>query len=531
MEVAVNPEAISERFPVKEVVLFEDRAQIVREGHVAPTERRLRIEGVSVALVPGSLAAWFVGGSGRVLAIRAEHRWERPERVHAAQAELEDARARVQDLRLAVADEHGEVEGSEREFVDLTRLYSEEALVGNVAEVAESLERALSELEAAEERLAACFEQRRALESELDGLRGLFARGTWRPLANLELQVEAPPEGGILRIQYLSGNALWRPAYSARLQADQLALEFQATAWQRTGETWNGITLSLSTARSATRPEAPPLQEDRLQFETRGVLETVRTEAAWSQGTPGDEDRHQPDPLPGVDDGGETRTFRVPGRISLRADGRAQRLMVGDFHCSTQTSFRCIPELSPRVELVAQFRNLLKLDHSNLSMTSPLLAGPVTLFREGVRVGLGELGFVGPGKPCELSFGGIDEFVVDFSRTKRVEERALRSNQTWFVSTCRIHHTGGPSGSQPAGTAADTSGTGATSRIELIQRVPVSELEGVEVVLAPSRPGRHGPDADGRVREELSLSPGETVRVELSFRLEKGILVSLSDPW
>ncbi len=527
----MSPEDVSGRFPVQQVVLFEDRAQIAREGWVGPSERRLHISGVSVALVPGSLSAWFVGGGGRVLSIRAEHCWERPESVTKAQAELEAARAQVQDLRLAVADERGEVDGSEREFIDLTRLFSEEALVGNVGEVAEALERALRELELAEHRLAACFEERQRVETDLEGLRSLFGRGTWHPRAHLELQVEAPPEGGILRIQYLSGNALWRPSYAARLQEEQITFEFQATAWQRTGEVWKGIELSLSTARSATRPEAPPLHEDRLQFETRGVLETVRTEAAWAQGAPGEDDRGQTEPLPGVDDGGETRSFRVPGQVSLRGDGRGQRLLVGDFQAPATTSFRCVPELSARVELVAQFRNQLKLDKSNPSLSNPLLAGPVTLFRDGARVGLGEVGFVGPGEPCELSFGAIDEFVVDFNRTKRVEERALRSNQTWFVSTCRIHHTGGPIG-QPRGRGAtDSQGMNSVTRIELLQRVPVSELDGVEVIVAPGRPGRQGPDHDGKVRDELSLSPGETAKVELSFRLEKGMLVSLADPW
>ena len=45
--------------------------------------------------------------------------------------------------------------------------------------------------------------------------------------------------------------ALWRPAYRATLAADRdsVPLETDAFVWQDTGEDWDGVRLSLSTAR------------------------------------------------------------------------------------------------------------------------------------------------------------------------------------------------------------------------------------------------------------------------------------------
>src|SRR4029078_4234316 len=69
-----------------------------------------------------------------------------------------------------------------------------------------------------------------------------------------------------LIIRYQVGNASWTPFYDARLatgtrdQEPRLQLVRRASIQQRTGETWDDVALSLSTARPSAGSAAPNLR-------------------------------------------------------------------------------------------------------------------------------------------------------------------------------------------------------------------------------------------------------------------------------
>lgn len=65
----------------------------------------------------------------------------------------------------------------------------------------------------------------------------------------------AEPGRFLARVGHLTACALWRPAYRAELAGGALRLESDAVVWQRTGEDWSGVRLTLSTARSASAGE------------------------------------------------------------------------------------------------------------------------------------------------------------------------------------------------------------------------------------------------------------------------------------
>ena len=97
-EISENDGEILLETAVREVVLMEDRAQVVREGKAdLPAGRvRLRVEGVAPVLADKTLAVSVLSGPTgtevvqakvkRILQRRAEHR---PEDVAAVEAELE----------------------------------------------------------------------------------------------------------------------------------------------------------------------------------------------------------------------------------------------------------------------------------------------------------------------------------------------------------------------------------------------------------------------------------------------------------
>ncbi len=64
-----------------------------------------------------------------------------------------------------------------------------------------------------------------------------------------------------LSVSYLVGNASWNPAYNMRIggTGKELNLEYMAHVNQTTGEDWNGISLTLSTATPSMNAEIPIL--------------------------------------------------------------------------------------------------------------------------------------------------------------------------------------------------------------------------------------------------------------------------------
>lgn len=69
------------------------------------------------------------------------------------------------------------------------------------------------------------------------------------------------PDAASLAISYLVENASWNPAYNMRINSagKELNLEYIAHVHQTTGEDWNGVRLTLSTATPSMNAEIPIL--------------------------------------------------------------------------------------------------------------------------------------------------------------------------------------------------------------------------------------------------------------------------------
>ena len=76
---------------------------------------------------------------------------------------------------------------------------------------------------------------------------------------------------GTLHIQYFFQSAAWYPSYTLQLSADYLRshLIVSAEIWQESGEDWNEVELSLSTAEIDTMIELPTLNSRRIGRQER----------------------------------------------------------------------------------------------------------------------------------------------------------------------------------------------------------------------------------------------------------------------
>ncbi|MFC8792552.1 DUF4139 domain-containing protein [Streptomyces cinereoruber] len=501
--------------PVTAVTCLEDRAHVERSTglDLAAGVQRLRLGPIGAPAVDRTLHAELVAEHpATVLGARIVRTWTprgpvpSPDgdsalrlRAHALEEERRTVERERDRLRVRL-DLLG------RLAADLLREIREG--VGSGESEGErwgrELDRVDAERDAYAERLRAAEARLTALDAEHDATLRALDEGEQEPpelVAHVELTVEAERAGPArLRIGHLTPCALWRPAYRAVLDGGSLTLETEAVVWQRTGEDWSDVRLTLSTARSALATEPPGLVEDRLTLRDRSTAERRTVDVEVREELIGDLGPAPVLGLPGVDDGGEARVLHAPAPVSVPADGRAHRVPLSVFTTGAGDEYACSPELSPLVTQVVRFDN--RSGHA-------LLAGPVDLVRGSGFTGRGTLDFTAPGAPAELAYGSRDDVrVVRYAEESH--DTAGLTQRTVVTHTVRLHLS-----------RFSAPGEDGERVVALRERIPVSEVSAVEVRLRKEAcsPAPASVDAEGIVRWDVSLPPGGRRTVTLVYEV------------
>ncbi|MYW06309.1 mucoidy inhibitor MuiA family protein [Streptomyces sp. SID3343] len=502
------------------VTCLEDRAQVTRSGRVelAAGVQRLRIGPVTPLAVDRSLRAEVVADDGTATAIDARVvRVYTPRSVSAPGADAHELRRLVYDLgrrqdALSAREDvlRTRVALLEQARADLLRDITEQTGFGVTEPERWSgeLDRLTDEGERRYDELHATTGERATVVRRIRDAEAALATAVAEDLeltATVEVVVEADRAGSAeLRVVHLVPCALWRPAYRATLAADRRSIEVESDAvvWQRTGEDWSGVALSLSTARPTLAARPPSLAEDRLtlrdrtQEEKKNVEVDLREEDISSVGAVAQAATE----LPGVDDGGEVRVLAAPAPVHVASDGTPHRIRLTTFTTACEPEAACAPELSPYVSQVVRFPN----DAGHV-----LLAGPVELVRGSGYIGRGQLDFAAAGEEVRLPFGSEDDFRV----VREVTESRTTAGLTGRTVVTRtvtlfVSHVAAPDAVAP--------GT-----VVVRERVPVSEVSAVEVKVRRDLcdPAPEAVDDQGIVRYDVDLTPGGRRRMTLVYEL------------
>jgi uncharacterized protein (TIGR02231 family) len=507
--------------PLRRVTAYEDRAAFERSGAVTlpggPLE--LEIEGVSPLISDAHLSGALLDApaGAAVDDVRVERRWvavggESAERMLALERTLEaaaDARFVTEQGLTRSAERRA---AAERELARFIEAGARAAWSGLDVPAFSAGERNLAlALQTSDAAVDAARQALQAATEHEQRLQGLLAQGraTRQVLeTTLRVRISGPAGPAQLRIRGLYPCALWRPTHEAHLRraADgQEHVEWTTfgTLWQRTGEDWRGVEVTLSTARPGAGADLPALTEDRLRIRDR-VPKPKVTVVAHRETAAARPDLEAA--APGVYDGGEARVWQASEPVTLPSDGRPSTVAIGRTVLPAKTNLCAVPEVSGLVFLEALLRN----------GDRPLLAGPVTLLRDGAHVGVGDLDYIGPGEPFTLSFGSDDRFDLAYERRVVTEERLLGRDRPVYVHEVEL-----------LSRAADR------TRVEVVLRLPVSEMAAVKVVAVEKlcTEGALRPDADGRVRTPLDLIPGRRRTLRLAFGIDSGADVHIPPPW
>ncbi|WP_327360369.1 mucoidy inhibitor MuiA family protein [Streptomyces sp. NBC_01296] len=517
MSTAPKPIAL----PVTAVTCLEDRAHIERAVvlDLRAGVQRLRLGPVTALAVDRTLHAELTADHpATVLDVRIVRTWTpRGPLPSTDDSALSRSVHTLEEERLVLEQRrdrlHSRLDVLGRLAADLLREIGEGAGSGESEgpRWAGELDRVDAERDAYGEQLRAAEARLATLDAELGAVQRAMALSEEEPaelVGHVELTVEAAAAGPAgLRLSHLAPCALWRPAYRAVLEGDSLALETEAMVWQRTGEDWSDVRLTLSTARSASATDPPRLDEDRLTLKDRSAAERRTVDVELREEEIGDLGPAPVLGLPGVDDGGEARVLSVPAPVSVPGDGRAHRVPVSAFTTAASSEYACSPELSPLVTRVARFANVS--GHA-------LLAGPVDLVRSSGFSGRGTLDFTAPGAAVELAFGSCDDHRV----VRHAEESRATAGITQRTVVTRTVQLYLSRFSAP--------GEQGERVVALRERIPVSEVSAVEVRLRKEAcsPAPDVVDAEGIVRWDVALPPGGRRSVTLVYELSASAKVA-----
>jgi uncharacterized protein (TIGR02231 family) len=247
---------------------------------------------------------------------------------------------------------------------------------------------------------------------------------------NARLYVEADQATELdLKLSYQINGARWEPVYDADLNTETGEIELKTLAQisQRTGEDWSNVNVTLSTLRPSAGTQLPPLDSWSLDFshnpmrgskgmfsssvsETRMVakdkiaslgLNQLKSNAEMKVDKEQDITAQQ-SRLIATDFSAE---YHVPEKISLHSGSNKRRFSLSTVSLQSKINLASAPRFDPRVMIVANTR---------YSEATPLIAGSVSLSRNGEFVGNSYLPQKLSGEELKLSFGEDSKVSIKF---------------------------------------------------------------------------------------------------------------------
>jgi len=361
-----------------------------------------------------------------------------------------------------------------------------------------------------------------AVEQQLNELRG--AGGKSYKTVTVRLAVT---EAGRLdlSLKYAVPGASWAPSYDARLHVADRAVELGYFGLVRnsTGEDWNDIALTLSTARPNLGGGAPalapwivdvarpaPLSASRVEYEALksmgGVAGPNLVSAAAVTKEALAEERDAGVLAAAVEMGATSATFKIPVAVTLPANNTVQRVPIAVAKLAATLQYQATPKIMETAFLSAYAYN--RTDY-------PFLAGAMNTFLDDTFVAASRLKTVMPGEKFELQLGADEGIAIQRKLVNRFTENTGLTNKgrrvTYEILITLTNH------------------KKTAERVVFKEPVPVSRNEKIEVTLLTPAAGDVGTTAepkevtreeDGKLAWRLDLKPGEKREVPVKFAVE-----------
>ena len=445
INVKVNPTAVT---------VFPDRARVQCQGEcdVSAGNHKLLITQLPLSLEPDSVR---VSGSGstkvQILSVDVKKEFfeEAPQKnVRELEAEIE---ALSDDLR-QIGDKKGGWEAHGRYLEGMrqaTQAYAKGLSRGTTQvedqiKIVAFLQEQDGELRTA---VYALDKEARQINKQLEKLKldlGQISKRRFKQLYKVVVDIQVSGEGAFSpQVTYVVNQASWQPLYDVRLTTINVDIpEIEVTALaelsQRTGQAWDNVALSVSTARPALNQRLPELKPWSIDEYRRPTL--LRSLAAAPQSAPRAMGKQIPASEPEssaedslverleaegvlaqVEDSGTAVRFVVAGESDIPSDGSPHKTTLANHRMEPKLDYVAVPKHTDAVYRRATIKN---------SSGAPWLAGQANLFVDDEFIGKTKIEFTAQNGDLELLLGVEDRVTIKRELTRRdVDKKMLRDQR------------------------------------------------------------------------------------------------------
>jgi uncharacterized protein (TIGR02231 family) len=514
---------------IESVTVFTDQARVVRsaEAEIGAGHCRILLEVTAFQVDPDSVAA-EVFGAGELFGVQY-----RQVPVEAAPVEkirtLEERLQTLQRQSRELTDRRAAVD-KQRSFLDSfidfakiqvpreiqTRLPDATALETTLAFLERGYTDADERLQALDVKIEALKRDIEQVERELGALRG----GGGRTLKVVEVLFDSQqPQKVRVEVAYQVAGARWQPLYKAAVpeSADAVALTLMADIRQKSGEDWENVALTISSAAPQTGGRLPDIQPWIVDVPRPPVPlagERMRTLAAAKQADGQVAGAPVAAAAPMAEAEAHRSLLAVHYRLAqpVTVASQDQETIVPVFTRSLEGDFRHLtaPKRDPRAYFVCRTR-----------ADAELLPGPLHVYFGGRFLGRHRLEQMRAGKVFDLNLG------VNRGVLVRREKSADRLRETFFGRIERDMVV-----REVAYRVVLENTTDRQVTVDVLDHVPVSRTDRIRIEDIEYSPAPTVSDDQGRqgvLRWERSLAPGGKDEIEIRFTVVHPKDVSLPD--
>ncbi len=512
------------KYTIEKVTVYPDRALVtcLGETHVEPGLTSLIFNELPLSLEPDSLRIKGKG-KGRVQILGLDFKVQHFAQTPSEQAkELELYLDQLNDDLKALDDQDAVWEGQLAHLQGLrnaTEQYAKglsrgQSSVDDQRSLMHFIKEQDQEFRAAQREIG---KERRdvkrqisKIERELKELRSQRVRKRFQVLVNVKVTEAGDfwPE-----LEYIVGNAGWKPIYEVRLEEEnRIKIDLFAQVAQKTGQEWEDVQLSVSTARPALNkhlPELKPWFVDERQVYRAGKnmiratsLEPVHAPSPQSEEAPTDakgaeQTLAQADVAQAkISEEGASRSFNVTGSWDILSDGSPIKTLLTRYSTDVDVDYFTIPKYANAAYRRAKIQN-----HSD----SSLLSGDASLYLGREYIGNSRIEFTPVDGELELIMGVDEQVVVTREMVKRqVDKRLLRENRV-----------------QKYGYQIEINNLKQSKiEIEVQDHIPISKHERIKVKLDSVNPEPKEKNELNLLKWQLHLDPESERKIKYEFVLE-----------
>ncbi|PTX06117.1 hypothetical protein DBL07_08330 [Achromobacter mucicolens] len=426
------------------VTVYQDRAVVTRaaSSELAAGEHELILDNLPASLQENSLQVSAKStGQATLLDVKVSDVYQTDtanERVRSIEAQIDKLAARqaALDDEAAVLDNQRELilmmqRGATEPAKDGARITLDELKAIQTLS-AESLATTLAGLRRVAEQKTALEREMTALQTQLGQVRGDAGRRTKK----VALRVGMARAGKLdLTLSYAVAGARWTPAYDARLRpADrQVDLGYFGVIRQNTGEDWNNVKLTLSTARPSLggaaptlRPwiidvAAPPPPPRPVAAPAPAAVQAEMHAKRAPRASAMEDSAMLPEPqaeaielsTAQVQNAATSASFQIRNPATLLSDNTTQRVAIATAKLPATLQYQSTPAMRETAYLTAQASN---------NTDFPFLAGPLNTFLDDAFVATGAMKAVMPGEKLELALGADEGISIKRQLVNRYTE-------------------------------------------------------------------------------------------------------------